>query len=261
MAQGRNRLERAYHYFAAGGQAAAELEAPLRWNFEVVPRAKHSARQMVASAAHYLFSSEPASCKPTPATQAKGLRITEVLADPPTDIGGDANNDANRDSLADEFIELVNTGEESVCLAGWAIGDARQRERHVFPLGTRLDSGATIVVFGGGQPTGSFGSAQVQWAAFDGKLSLTNKGDVITVRDRTDQIVDRVSWGDCDSKTCAPDHYPFSLNISRSIVRSDRDGETWRPVPDTEKHRFSPGIAEDQAAEIAEITETYDQPI
>jgi hypothetical protein len=261
MAQGRNRFERARYYFAAAGQAATELETPLRWNFAVVPRAKHSARQMVASAAHYLFSAEPANCEPTPAARATGVRITEVLADPPADIHGDANNDASRDSLADEFIELVNTGEESVCLAGWAIGDAKNPERHVFPLGTQLDSGATLVVFGGGQPTGSFGSAQVQWAAFDGKLSLSNNGDVITVRDRADQIVDQVSWGDCEAKACARAHYPFALNISRSIVRSGRDGEIWLPIPDIDKQRFSPGLADDQASELAGTPESYEQPI
>ena len=36
--------------------------------------------------------------------------ISEVLADPPTGEVGDANQDGQRDTYEDEFIELYNAG-------------------------------------------------------------------------------------------------------------------------------------------------------
>jgi hypothetical protein len=91
-----------------------------------------------------------------------------------------------------------------VCLSGWALGDVKNPERHVFPLGRALPPGGTLLVFGGGVPTGRFDGAQVQWATAG--LGLRNEGDVVTLRDRADVIVRQVSWGDCAGAPCAVDH-------------------------------------------------------
>src|SRR5690606_174984 len=52
---------------------------------------------------------------------AAGLVINEVLADPPP--GYDANGDGVADTRDDEFIELVNAGEQAIDLSGAVIAD------------------------------------------------------------------------------------------------------------------------------------------
>jgi hypothetical protein len=151
--------------------------------------------------------------------------ITEILADPPKGPAGDANGDGVRDPSEDEFIEIVNTGKTPVCLSGWALGDAKDPERHVFPLGHALAPGRALVVFGGGVPTGRFGGAEVQWAT--NGLDLLNAGDVITLRDGSDAIVRQVSWGDCDGSPCASDHWPGGLDIAGPLVRPPVQGAAW----------------------------------
>ena len=47
-------------------------------------------------------------------TQASQAYISEVLADPPPGLGGDANGEGKRDSYQDEFVELFNGGERAV---------------------------------------------------------------------------------------------------------------------------------------------------
>ena len=55
---------------------------------------------------------------PTPSS------ISEVLADPPSGLAGDANRDGRPDPYEDEFIELYNAGPAPISLAGWRLGDA-----------------------------------------------------------------------------------------------------------------------------------------
>ena len=50
--------------------------------------------------------------------------ISEVLADPPTGATGDANQDGQRETYGDEFIELYNAGSASVDISGWQLGDS-----------------------------------------------------------------------------------------------------------------------------------------
>jgi len=76
------------------------------------------------------------------------LRIAEVLADPPPGTAGDANGDGLRQTWADEFVELVNDGTESITLDRWQLTDASGRQTFTFAPGTRLDAGGRLVVFG-----------------------------------------------------------------------------------------------------------------
>jgi hypothetical protein len=167
--------------------------------------------------------------------------ITEILADPPEGPAGDTNGDGVRDPADDEFVEIVNTGPRPVCLAGWTLGDAEDAARHVFPLGPALDPGRTLVVFGGGVPTGRFGGALVQWA--DGKLSLSNAGDVLTLRDAAGAVVAEFSWGDHAGRTPAADHWPGPLGIDCSIAREPVASAAWSTHPDRDGLPFSPGAA------------------
>jgi Lamin Tail Domain len=203
-AQGPNRLERGRHYFAVAQAQAGAQDAPFAWRLAVVPRARHDAAQMIWSAGFLTFVPAAEPCTATKADAARGLVITEILADPPRGTAGDANRDGVRDPEDDEFVEIVNRGTTPVCLAGWTLGDAANPRRHTFPLGRPLGPGEVLVLFGGGVPTGRFGDALVQ-AAADG-LSLQATGDVLSLRDAEGVVVQQVSWGDCAGSTCAEDH-------------------------------------------------------
>jgi len=243
MAQGPNRLARGRAYWAAGEARARALAEPFAWRLAVVPGAGHDKDEMMPSAGFFLF--DPGA--PCGASAAAGARIviTEIHADPAKGPAGDANGDGVRDPAQDEFVELVNTGPEPLCLAGWTLGDARDPERHRFPLGRTLAPGAALVVFGGGEPTGAFGGAMVQWAAFGGRLDLTNRGDVVTLRDASGVPVASVSWGDRDGAHRARDHYDAGLDIGGSIVRWPEPGGTWRPHREAAGTAWSPGTRAD----------------
>ena len=203
----------------------------------VAPRAGHDAAQVVDSAAHLLFEPHQTPCVPSKQSDAEGLFISELLADPPSTDAGDTNGDGRRDAAEDEFVEIVNMGSKSICLSGWALRDVKKPERHVFPIGTIIEPGHAVVVFGGGVPPANIGGAKTLTAAFSGRLSLTNDGDVVTLLDPENKAVSRVSWGDCGGAPCATDHYDGTLDISGSITRS----ATWRKHELIDGKRFSPG--------------------
>jgi hypothetical protein len=226
MAQGANRLARGRNYFEAGRASAGELGADFAWTFAIVPGADHDAAKMIDSAASFLFDREFSPSVPNLASEAGGLVLTEILADPPDGIAGDANGDGVRDPQHDEFVEIFNSGDVPLCLDGWILGDAHDSARHVFPLARPLVPGETLVVFGGGVPTGDFHGARVQWA--DGSLGLSNSGDVLTLRDATGAVAWEFSWGDCDGRPCAEQHFDGELGINASIERSPRPGSPWR---------------------------------
>ena len=114
------------------------------------------------------------------------LIINEVLYDPPSGIEGDANGDGIREAQEDEFIEFVNLG-GTLDLSGYTVHDNAQ-ERHVFPQGTIIPSGGVLVLFGGGNPTGTFGNAIVQTASA-GILNMNNAGDFVTLYNTNGEVV------------------------------------------------------------------------
>jgi hypothetical protein len=244
MAQGATRLERGQNYFATARGTASKIAAPFNWRLAIVPRAAHEVSQMVGSAELFLFGSgQP--CVPTAAAAASGLVINEILADPPSGPGGDANADGVRDPSEDEFVEIINAGRAPVCTTGWTLGDASNPQRHVFPLGASLLPGDALVVFGGGVPTGRFGGARVQWAAFGGRLDLTNSGDVLTLRDAAGSVVKQISWGGCADQPCARDHRFGKLGLASSLVRHPEMVGRWTVHNEVSHSRFSPGVRAD----------------
>ena len=104
--------------------------------------------------------------------------LNEVHADPDPNLG-DANNDGRVHSDDDEFLEFVNIGEIDLDLSGWSISDSL-KIRYIFMDGAILNGGCAMVVFGGGDPLGEFGTSQVFSA---GSLGLNNAGDTIFLRD------------------------------------------------------------------------------
>ena len=107
--------------------------------------------------------------------------INEVLYDPSNQgLDGDANGDGEYAQDDDEFLEFYNMGGQ-IDISGYTISDAAQ-ERHVFPSGTIIPANGVLVLFGGGNPTGSFGGAIVQTAS-TGLLNMNNAGDMVTMHD------------------------------------------------------------------------------
>ena len=120
--------------------------------------------------------------------ESTALILNEFLADPAaddentTEIEGDANGDGVRDGSQDEFIELINSGSESMDLSGYEIHD-RTGLRHTFADGSLLPAGMPYVVFGGGLPV-NIDNPLVDTAS-TGYIGLNNGGDLIVVKDNS----------------------------------------------------------------------------
>ena len=151
-----------------------------------------------------------------------------MLADPPLGEAGDANQDGERDTYQDEFIELYNAGSDPIDLSGWRLGDSKALSTHFqFPDGAVIAPGSYVVLFGGGRPTGF----TVPVYADDGKIGngLTNKGEKISLTGDTGAEIASVAHGTWPSK--------------QSLVRHPSDGDALVPhkTASTVKALFSPG--------------------
>jgi len=94
--------------------------------------------------------------KPTPPVT---VLVNEIFANPGGTIEtGDANRDSSANALEDEFIEIVNVGDEAVDLSGWQLGDG-SGPAFTFPGGYQIASNAIVAVFGGGDLTHAPGYA------------------------------------------------------------------------------------------------------
>ena len=156
------------------------------------------------------------------------LFISEVLADPPTGLAGDANRDGVRDTYEDEFIELYNAGTNPISLAGWRLGDSTApKNSFQFPANAVIESDSYVVLFGGGKPSGFSVSVYID----DGKIGngLTGKGEKILLIDNNGHEIDVIS------------HTPWPSK--QSLVRNPPDGGAWVPhkTVSTVKALFSPG--------------------
>ena len=111
--------------------------------------------------------------------------IQEILADPPSDLEGDANADGVRHRYQDEFVELLNIGFRPVELDGWQLSDAgtAPQARFTFPENTLLEPGERAVLFGGGSPAGFSGPVFVDDGTIGG--GLNNRGDAVFLIDPT----------------------------------------------------------------------------
>ena len=165
------------------------------------------------------------------------LIINEVLYDPSNQgLDGDANGDGTYVHDDDEFIEFVNLG-GTLDISGYSVHDNAQ-ERHVFPEGTVISSGGVLVLFGGGDPTGTFGNAIIQTAT-SGKLNMNNAGDFVTLYNTNGEVV------------LTFDIEPFSDNPNESYTRyldlntePDADGNLFyqhASLTESSGTLFSPG--------------------
>lgn len=170
------------------------------------------------------FGATPGAAPPAPASD---WVINEIHADPASGTAGDANGDGVRDTTDDEFVEIVNTSGSDADISGWTLADGFS-VRHTFPAGTVVPDGCSIVVFGGGLPTGSFGISQVQTAS-GGSLGLNNSGDDITLSNGVSDVA-TVTYGgeggDNQSLTRDPD---ISGAFTKHSVAAGSGGALYSP--------------------------------
>lgn len=112
--------------------------------------------------------------------------INEILADPGSIF--DANGDGTISSFDDEFIELVNIDTSSNDLTGYTISDSSDLQ-YTFGA-TIIPAGGSVVIFGGGTPTGIPGITDTA-----NNLSLNNTGDTITLKTPSGIIVATYTYG------------------------------------------------------------------
>ncbi|MEE8522911.1 MAG: lamin tail domain-containing protein, partial [Thermoanaerobaculia bacterium] len=132
--------------------------------------------------------------------------INEIHADPASGSAGDANGDGTRDFSDDEFVEIVNVSGGAIDISGWTLSDGFGI-RHTFLAGSVVPDGCSVVVFGGGVPSGSFGFSEVQTAS-GGSLGLNNSGDSVILNDGVTDVATASygsEGGDNQSLTLDPD--------------------------------------------------------
>ena len=130
---------------------------------------------------------------PPPVVILTPLIINEVLYDPSNNaLDGDANGDGVYEQEEDSFIEFINTDSVNYNAGGYQIWDdtINGQLRYTIPANTIIPPGGALVVFGGGNPTGSFGGAIVLTADTGVVgLSLTNSGEVIVIKNSQGKTV------------------------------------------------------------------------
>lgn len=141
------------------------------------------------------------------------------------DADGDLSGNGTVSETDDEFIELYNTGQASVDLSGWDVGDTNHG-RFVFPEGTFLDAGQFLVVFRDsdpGLPGRVFGGASFQ---------LSNSGERVELRNALGEIVD---WTD-DGGVTTNEAWEREPDGTGAFIRASQS-------PNNPETRFTPGAA------------------
>jgi hypothetical protein len=164
--------------------------------------------------------------------------INEIHADPASGGAGDANGDGVRDFSDDEFVEIVNTSGAAADISGWTLADG-VAVRHVFPAGSVVPDGCSIVVFGGGTPTGSFGISQVQTAS-GGFLGLNNGGDTVTLNNGASDVASAgygSEGGNNQSLTLDPDI--TGVAFAQHSVATGSGGALYSPGTQIDGAQFS----------------------
>lgn len=107
---------------------------------------------------------------------------------------GDANGDGYTHEREDQFVELVNTGNETVDISGWQI-TLSGIPWHRFSGGSLIEPGRFVVVFGGGIPADIPG--QIYLANPPGSnppIGLESRAGGVELRNASGQIIDSLSY-------------------------------------------------------------------
>lgn len=120
-----------------------------------------------------------------------GLIINELLYDPSNNaLDGDANGDGVYSKNEDGFIEFYNTNNFPCYVGGFTISDSviaqkLKTVRYTIPSGTYIPANKALLVFGGGNPKGSFGGTKILLVGTPEGLSMANSGEMEIVADST----------------------------------------------------------------------------
>jgi hypothetical protein len=212
------------------------------------------------------------------------LMITEAMnVVPGTNIAhtyGDANGDGVYHNTKDQFMEIVNFGDEPVDLTGWTVGDDLA-DRHIFPEGTILYPNTAVVIFGGGPIRGIFGGAIVQPTTAGGNglgFNITSRGEIAYLKAPFGVLVDLVEMPMVRADMLAvtntlPDDHPgkgVSASVHRTVYEKGELGFILNSpyihsmLEGSEGRLFSPGTKPDGTPWYVpenEITLTVDNPV
>jgi hypothetical protein len=174
-----------------------------------------------------------------PFSNTSSLIINEIHLDPQGTITGDANNDGIRNPSEDEFIEFFNKSSSPLDISNYKIYDASsyvsQTPRHTVPASTIIPAGNAFLVFGGGTPKGSFGSALVQISS-SGSLDLTNSGEVIYIEDASGTLIYQLETSEMG----------LSFPLDQAVTRDpDISGNFIKHLDATPSIKYSPGLKAD----------------
>jgi endonuclease YncB( thermonuclease family) len=174
----RDRYGRLLRYVEADGVSVNE--ALVRYGLALSrPYPPDTARQDALDRAQTAAESEqlglwnPGACG-TPSTAS--LAVTAIEADPPGD---------DTQALTQEYVEITNTGSQSVDLTGWGVKDNSASHRYLFPAGFVLTPGAAVRLRTG---CGVDGTADLYWCE-SGSAVWNNAGDTVFVLDPNGNIV------------------------------------------------------------------------
>ena len=153
--------------------------------------------------------------------------INEVLADPPSGDRGDANRDGTRDGNKDEFVEILNTGSDTIAIGRWQLSDrgTEESKRFAFPSDTVIAPGEYIVLFGGGDTTKIRSEFEGKVFVDDGKIGggLSNSKDAVFLFNPTSSdTIARAEWGKEGGKDQSLVRYPEGTG--RWVLHSDSPG-------------------------------------
>jgi micrococcal nuclease len=105
-----------------------------------------------------------------------GFDLGSFVIDPPGPDG---------DSLDDEYVVVVNNGDETVDMTGWTLRDESSRNRMVFADGTELAAGEQIEISSGC-------AGRLSWCA--GSPIWNNDGDMALLLDAYGTVVARARY-------------------------------------------------------------------
>jgi hypothetical protein len=120
-----------------------------------------------------------------------------------------------------EWIELHNQMAVNVDISGWKFTNGVE---YTFPQGTIINAGANLII--------AKLPAHSSWSGFTGILGpytglLSNSGETIELRNSSNRLMDRISYGDSGSWPLAADGLGATLAKRRSSLASE-PAENWR---------------------------------
>ncbi|MFP4297088.1 MAG: lamin tail domain-containing protein [Spirulinaceae cyanobacterium] len=169
-----------------------------------------------------------------------GIVLNEVLIDP----NGSNNFDTDNSGVAattDEFVELYNSSDTAISLAGLQLWDAGNDNWFTFPAGTVLEPGKYAVVIVGVQAGGSLpdvGEGNLAFDAGRGGGVINNGGDNVVLYDPTmDEYVQLAYNGDSFDDPTTYDNFSPTATLAGTAEDwgNDTDGVSLvrQPAGDT----------------------------